>query len=167
MHFRPMPFRMFHASAVAQPSDAPRRGCGCGPRGRDALEGAPHHHWPGPGGDDFAGGFGVRRPLRFLAWKLELSEPQVARFAAIINELKTERAQAAVDDRRALTLLADAVQGDAFDAAKAAEAATLRAQSEERLQKKVAASLEAMYTLLDPEQRARLAYLLRTGVLAM
>lgn len=138
--------------------------CGCGPRGRD-TDPAAHHHWPG--GEDFAGGFGVRRPLRFLAWKLGLSEPQVAQFAAIISELKTERAQAAVDDRRALTLLADAATSTTFDAAKASEAATLRASSQERLQKKVADSLASMHALLDDEQRSRLAYLLRTGVLAM
>src|SRR5882672_1796577 len=78
------------------------------------------------------------RPLRFLAWKLELTEPQLARFAAVINELKTERAQAAVDDRRALTLLADASTGEAFDTARAGEAAKLRVDSAQRLQQRVA-----------------------------
>ena len=51
----------------------------------------------GPGG-----GFGVRRPLRFLAHKLELDEQQIVLLARILDELKTERAQAAVDDRRTL-----------------------------------------------------------------
>lgn len=138
-------------------------GCGCEPHARH--EHTPHHHyWAG---DDFAGGFGIRRPLRFLAWKLGLSEPQLARFAAVINELKTERAQAAVDDRRALTLLADAVTAGEFDTAKAAEAAKLRADGARRLQERVADSLAQMHAVLDPEQRARLAYLLRTGTLVM
>src|SRR6516225_2848930 len=49
------------------------------------------------GGDDFGGGaFGVRRPLRFLAYKLELDESQVAQLARILDELKTERAQGEV-----------------------------------------------------------------------
>ena len=109
----------------------------------------------------------MRRPLRFLAWKLELTEPQLARFAAIINELKTERAQAAVDDRRALTLLADAATGAEFDTAKASEAATLRTESARKLQARVSTSLAEMHAVLDPEQRARLAYLLRTGTLVM
>jgi len=117
--------------------------------------------------DDFAGGFGIRRPLRFLAWKLELTEPQLARFAAVINELKTERAQAAVDDRRALTLLADAATAEEFDLAKAGEAAKLRVDGAQRLQQRVADSLAQMHAVLDPEQRARLAYLLRTGTLVM
>src|SRR5689334_24872507 len=111
--------------------------CGCAPRARHEHY-AHHHYSPG---DDFAGGFGIRRPLRFLAWKLGLSEPQLERFAAVINELKTERAQAAVDDRRALTLLADAAIGDEFDPVKAAEAAKLRTESAQRLQQRISESL--------------------------
>jgi Spy/CpxP family protein refolding chaperone len=137
--------------------------CGCAPQARH--ERSPHHHYAP--GDDFTGGFGVRRPLRFLAWKLELTEPQVTRFAAIINELKTERAQAAVDDRRALTLLAEAASGEAFDTARAAEATKLRLESGTRLQHCVTVSLAAMHAVLEPEQRTRLAYLLQTGTLVM
>ena len=138
-------------------------GCGCEPRPRHEHS---HHHHYAPG-EEFAGGFGIRRPLRFLAWKLGLSEPQLERFAAVINELKTERAQASVDDRRALTLLADAAAADGFDAAKAQEAAKLRVESVQRLQQRVADSLAQMHAVLDAEQRGRLAYLLRTGSLVM
>src|SRR5215510_8794447 len=99
--------------------------CACAPS--DRHERIAHHHYSP--GEDFSGGFGVRRPLRFLAWKLGLTEPQLEKFAAVINELKTERAQAAVDDRRALTLLADAASADAFDAGKAEEAARIRVES--------------------------------------
>jgi len=139
------------------------RGCGT------AHEHSPfhhyeHHHYPG---DPFPGGFGVRRPLRFLAWKLELDSDQVSRLATILNQLKTERAQASVDDRRALAMLADAVQAESFDRGHAAEAAKLRVQSTERLQTTVAESLERIHGLLSPEQRDRLAYLLRTGTMMM
>src|SRR5579883_2516614 len=61
---------------------------GCDPRG---------HHWAEAWEEGGGGGFGVRRPLRFLAHKLGLDEPQIAEFARILNELKTERAQAEVD----------------------------------------------------------------------
>jgi Spy/CpxP family protein refolding chaperone len=87
--------------------------------------------------------------------------------ATILNDLKTERAQAEVDDRRALSLLADAAQGESFDRAKAEDAARLRRESTERVQKKVLDSLARIHGLLDAEQRARLAYLLRTGTLVM
>ncbi|MDQ2869859.1 MAG: Spy/CpxP family protein refolding chaperone [Acidobacteriota bacterium] len=124
------------------------------------------------GGEDdagqFGGGsFGVRRPLRFLAYKLELSEPQVSELARILDELKTERAQAAVDGRRALSSFADAVAGDAFDEAKAAAGAALRLQSAERLRTAVVNGLGRIHKLLEPPQRARLAYLIRTGVLSL
>jgi Spy/CpxP family protein refolding chaperone len=72
-----------------------------------------------------------------------------------------------VDDRRALTLLAEAVSGEAFDSTKAGEATRLREQSGTRLQKRVSDSLAAMHAELDPEQRARLAYLLQTGTLVV
>ena len=125
---------------------------------------AEHHHYPG---DSFSGGLGVRRPLRFLAWKLELSEAQVTELAAVLNDLKTERAQAAVDDRRAMALLAEAAQGETFERAKAEDATRLRRESTDRLQKQVLESLQRMHALLEPEQRTRLAYLLRTGTLLM
>src|SRR5204862_8086013 len=121
---------------------------GCGPRGRS---------WTGPqwrgaeqqagGGEgwgegDGGGGFGVRRPLRFLAYKLELDDKQVAELARILDELKTERAQAEVDRRRSLAAFADAVGGDAFDAARAGEAGKLRVDSAERLRDAVATALQ-------------------------
>jgi len=102
-----------------------------------------------------------------MAWKLGLEESQVVQLATILNELKTERAQADVDDRRALSLLADAAQGETFDRDKAAEATRLRTQSAERVQQKVVDSLARIHALLDAEQRGRIAYLLRTGTLVM
>src|SRR5262249_58146174 len=68
--------------------------------------------WESPGeemDDDFGAGFGVRRPLRFLAHRLRLDDKQVAELARILDELKTERAQAEVDRRRTLSAFADAL----------------------------------------------------------
>jgi Spy/CpxP family protein refolding chaperone len=109
----------------------------------------------------------VRRPLRFLAWKLGLREEQVAELAAILNELKTERAQHEVDDRRSLSLLADAVAGETFDTARTEEASKLRVESAQRLQAQVTKALGRIHALLDAEQRGRIAYLMRSGALAM
>jgi Spy/CpxP family protein refolding chaperone len=109
----------------------------------------------------------VRRPLRFLAYKLGLDERQVAELARILNELKTERAQAEVDRRRSVAGLADAVAGESFDAAKAGEAGAVRIQSAERLRDAVVTALQQIHGVLDPDQRARLAYLIRTGTLVI
>ena len=145
---------------------------GCGPG--DSPDGG-GGHW---GGGDFAdggdggdggggGGFGVRRPLRFLAYKLGLDERQVTELARVLNELKTERAQAEVDRRRTVAAFADAVAGDSFDASRAAEGGTLRVSSAERLRDAVVKALQQIHGLLDGEQRKRLAYLIRTGTLVI
>src|SRR5262245_24018494 len=90
-------------------------GFGHGPAGEGWGWGE-HSMHPGEEG----GGFGVRRPLRFLIYKLGLDDLQMGQLAKILDELKTERAQIAVDDRRTLSDFADALSGDAFDAAKVA-----------------------------------------------
>ena len=119
-------------------------------------------------GDDFgAGAFGVRRPLRFLAHKLDLDERQIAELARILDELKTERAQAEVDQRRTISSFADALTGDAFDAGKANEGGQLRVKSAERLRDAVLKALGQIHALLNAEQRGRLAYLIRTGTLVI
>ena len=112
-----------------------------------------------------AEGFGVRRPLRFLAYKLELEAKQVEQLARILDQLKTERAQASVDDRRTISDLADAVAGDAFDKAKAGAGADRRVESARRLRDAVVNALQQIHAVLNPEQRAKLAYLMRSGVL--
>jgi Spy/CpxP family protein refolding chaperone len=109
----------------------------------------------------------VRRPLRFLAWKLELEEEQVTRLAVVIEALKTERAQADVDSRRATAALARVVEAESVDAAALAEATRARVAAEERRQQAVGTALGEMHAMLDAEQRKRLAYLLRTGAIQL
>jgi hypothetical protein len=138
-------------------------GCGsgwgaeaCGPGGGGGR-GHDDERQASSDGDDggFGGGaFGVRRPLRFLAYKLELDERQVGELARILDELKTERAQAEVDRRRTLSAFADAVGASAFDGA-------------ERLRDAVTKALGRIHALLDDDQRQRLAYLIRTGTLVI
>lgn len=160
------PFAHWHAH-----KHACGEGEGCGPRGPFGHRHG--HHGPfgghGGGGDDDVGGgsFGVRRPLRFLAFKLELDDRQVTELASILDELKTERAQTAVDHRRTTSALADAVAAESFDENKAKEATGERVKSAERVQAAVARALGRIHAVLEPEQRAKLAYLLRTGALAI
>jgi len=124
---------------------------------------------PGVGDEGFGpgGGFGVRRPLRFLAHKLDLTDDQVVALARILDELKIERAQAAVDDRRALADLADALSGEQYDGAKAAAAGERRVASSKQLAETLARSLEKFHAMLNAEQRVRLAHLIRAGILTV
>ena len=146
---------------------------GCGPHmahagGDPWRERAEHGHWAhrfGEDGGDLGGAFGVRRPLRFLAYKLHLEDAQVSELARILDELKTERAQAEVDRRRSLGTFADALGEQSFDRERAFASADLRVKSAARLRDAVVAALGKLHALLDPEQRARLAYLIRTGAL--
>lgn len=131
---------------------------GCGPAAEMSMSGG-----------EFGGGasFGVRRPLRFLAWKLDLEEKQVAEFAKILADMKTERAQADVDARRAAAMLADLAAGAEFDQAKAREAADLKVRSAERVRDALVQMLARLHAVLTPEQREKLAYLIRTGTLQL
>jgi Spy/CpxP family protein refolding chaperone len=145
-------------------------GAGCGPQAHHPHESGEDGAYAGGAGygeeGGFGGGmFGVRRPLRFLAFKLSLGESQVNALARILSDLKTERAQAAVDNRRAVTALADAIAGDSFDAEKAKAAAADRVKSAERLRDAVVKALGEIHALLQPGQREQLAYLIRTGAL--
>jgi Spy/CpxP family protein refolding chaperone len=153
---------------------ARRRG-GCGDfepafawtgRGRDRHEGprSAELHFSVGGGDDEAGGagLGVRRPLRFLAWKLDLTADQLEGAARILERLKIERAQAAVDQRRSAADLADAIEHEAFDDAQADAATEKRVTAALAVQRAVAKALADLHGILEPDQRRRLAMLIRT-----
>ena len=138
----------------------------CGPGGG-------HEHGNGYGGeegggfDGGGGGFGVRRPLRFLAYKLGLEERQVAELVVILDTLKTERAQAEVDQRRTTAAYADLLAAESFDGVAATAVTNERVRSAQRVQEAVQAALAKIHALLVDEQRKRLTYLLRTGTLRL
>ena len=136
------------------------------PEGGYAMPGHGRHGGDASEGSAGFGGWGVRRPLRFLAHKLDLDDKQVAELARILDELKIERAQAEVDDRRARAEFADAILVANFDASKAAAAGERRVQTAARLRDALIRALGQIHAILRPEQRERFAYLVRTGVLA-
>lgn len=140
----------------------PGRGGGGGGRGW-----GPRFGEEGPEHDGHFGGFGVRRPLRFLAYKLELEEGQVEELASILNDLKTERAQGEVDHRRSTSAIAEAIAGETLDASKLASATDERVKSAERLRDAVVKAIGRIHKMLTAEQRTRFAYLIRTGALSI
>jgi hypothetical protein len=116
-------------------------------------------------GESFgAEGFGARRPVRFLAMRLDLDDAQVAMLAKILERLRIEREQAAVDSRRAAGALADALESAALEASQVGEATRLRVEATRRVQESVAHALAELHELLDAEQREQLASLIRSGV---
>ena len=137
---------------------------GCGPPFMHGGHGSGMH---GGGGGDEGGGFGVRRPLRYLAYRLSLDERQTAEVVRILDELKTERAQVAVDERRTVSAFADVLDAETLDAAKLDEAAAARVRSSERLKNAVVKALKGIHAVLDPEQRKQFAFLIRTGAVQL
>lgn len=118
-------------------------------------------------GGGFGAAFGVKRPLRYLAYKLDLDEEQVNELAKVLKDLKTERAQAEVDNQRAIGGIADSLAGDEFDKEAAREAVDSRVESAKRVQDQVLEALAQIHAILEPEQREQLAYLIRTGSLSI
>lgn len=135
---------------------------GADARGGESAHASGHGHWHhrGPG-------FGVRRPLRVMTHELDLDTEQVEALARLIDDMKTERAQAAVHERRSVGLVADALTGDEFDRQAAEQALNLRVQAAEQLRDAVLRVLEQSHSLLRPEQRKKLAYLLRSGIITI
>src|SRR5262249_20764624 len=101
------------------------------------------------------------------AYKLGLDAEQVRELTRILDELKTERAQAEVDERRTVAAFAESLAGATFAEDKVREGATLRVKSAERLKEAVVLARRRPHTLLDAEQRAKLAHLIRTGIITL
>ncbi len=115
-----------------------------------------------------SGNFGVRRPLRYLSYQLDLDESQRRQVAAALDSVKIEREQMALDEKKMVSELADLVY-DADDAEHKLSTDTLketlstRVRASEQLQKRIAKALKQIVEVLDPDQRQEFAYLIRTG----
>ena len=113
------------------------------------------------------GDFGVRRPLRYLTYQLDLDETQTRKVAAILDQLKHEREQAQLDERRTVSDLADLVTNPDLSVDMLKDALAPRVDAAERLQLAVARAVQQMAVVLDPDQRDELAYLLTSKSLVL
>jgi hypothetical protein len=109
----------------------------------------------------------VRRPIRFLSERLDLSEKQVSQLARIIERIRIERAQAAVDLRRAADEFADVLESSDFTTEAAESAGQRRIAAAKNVQDVVSSSLQLLHEMLDEEQRDELASLIRTGAIKL
>lgn len=111
--------------------------------------------------------FGVRRPLRYLSYHLDLDDSQMRKVAAILNGLKTEREQVALDEKRTVAAIADLMTGDAPLPEELRVALAPRLDSAERLQREIERAIQALHAALDADQREQFADLLRSGTIAI
>ena len=181
-HFRygcfgaPWPMRsmkMAYAYGYAAPDGAfdsdvdPREEPTAGERSRDTWYA--HREHRGRRGHR-SGSFGVRRPLRYLSYQLDLDESQRRQVAAALDSVKIEREQMALDEKKMVSELADLVDTSGTDEAESKlstdalkDTLSARIRSSERLQKRIAKALKQIVEVLDPDQRQEFAYLIRTG----
>jgi hypothetical protein len=120
------------------------------------------HHWKS---GRRSGSFGVRRPLRYLSYQLDLDESQRRRIAIVLDAVKTEREQAALDEKKMAADLADLVAKPELTDEALSRVLSVRVSSTDRVQKQVASAIREIVTALDPDQREEFAYLLRTGTI--
>ncbi len=109
--------------------------------------------------------FGVRRPLRYLTWKLDLSDQQVRELADVLKRLKNARSQTQVDWDGSVADIADTFTSTQFDEDNAQAAVERRKRSASAQQDQIVEALRRLHAILDQDQRAEFAYLLRSGSL--
>lgn len=123
-----------------------------------------HSRSHGSGG---SANFGVRRPLRYLRYHLDLDDGQTRRMASTLNRLKLEREQSRVDAKRANHAVADLLTEDKVTLEQAKAALHARVASAERLQTELARTISEVSEMLDDDQREQFAELVRSGVISL
>ncbi len=126
-----------------------------------------HRHEARAHGFGRGGNFGVRRPLRYLRYHLDLDDSQSRRIAAVLNRIKLEREQAEIDEKRTLQALAGLLSADEMNSAEVKAALSPRVKSAERMQNEIAQAVQEICAALDPDQRAQFADLVASGVISL
>ena len=111
--------------------------------------------------------FGVRRPLRHLAWKLKLNEAQIRDVVDVLDRLKTAYNQARLDQDRSTSEVAAVFSAAAFDSDRVNAALATRTQATEVLNGELLGAVRRIFELLNEEQRREFAYLLRSGAFVL
>lgn len=111
--------------------------------------------------------FGVRRPLRHLAWKLNLNETQVRDVVDVLDRLKTAYNQARLDQDRSTSEVAAVFSATEFNSERVSAALATRTRATEVLNQELLGAVRRIFELLSEEQRREFAYLLRSGAFVL
>ncbi len=131
--------------------------------------GTPSRHHPANAMFSWSSGptFGVRRPLRHLAWKLKLSETQIRDVVDVLDRLKIAYNQARVDQDRSTSEVAAVFTAESFDDDRVNAALATRTQSTKVLNGELLVAVRRIFELLNEDQRREFAYLLRSGAFVL
>lgn len=140
---------------------------GCWQRAHAEAAAQPHHRNQSMFSWSSGPTFGVRRPLRHLAWKLNLSEAQIRDVVDVLDRLKTAYNQARLDQDRSTSEVAAAFTETAFDADRVTAALANRTRATEVLNADLLEATRRIFELLNEEQRREFAYLLRSGAFVL
>ncbi len=110
--------------------------------------------------------FGVRRPLRYLGYQLDLSENQMRRMSSVLNAIKNEREQSTLDEKRTVTAIADLMAEGTPTLEEFSEALQPRTKNAEQLQTEIARGLVQISDILDEDQREQFIGLLLSGAIS-
>ena len=128
----------------------------------NSLDSNKNHYesrWHNRGGSNF----GVRRPLRYLAHRLDLDDSQTRRMASVLNQLKTEREQAELDEKRTVAAMANLLADGTPTLDEVRGTLSGRVKSAEQLLEETAKAVVSICDFLDYDKRDVLNKLLLTG----
>jgi hypothetical protein len=111
--------------------------------------------------------FGVRRPLRHLAWKLNLNEAQLRDVVDVLDRLKTAYSQARLDQDRSTSEVAAVFSAPEFDGDRVSSALAMRTRASDVLNQELLTAVRRIFELLNEDQRHEFAYLLRSGAFVL
>jgi len=110
-------------------------------------------------------GHGIFMPFIFSI--VNLDDKQVPALGRIVEKIRVEREQAAVDLRRAGGEYADALESHGYQDDPVVVATRRRVVAATSVQEVVTRSLRELHDLLDAEQRAEFPSLIRTGAVKL
>ena len=106
-------------------------------------------------------------PLRHLTYRLDLNESPKRRMATALNQLKTEREQVELIEKRTVAALASLLEAGTPTLAEAKEVLNDRVDSAEHLRDETAKAVVANSDFLDDDQRDKSIEMLLTGAIAL
>lgn len=114
-----------------------------------------------------SGGFGVRRPIRYLSYHLDLDDDQRRKVAISIDRIKLEREQMRIDRKKADAKLAEVLANAEVSVDQVKSVLSNRESIVEDSQVILANELVDIVSILDSEQREEFAQLIRNGTIKL
>ena len=111
--------------------------------------------------------FDVRRPLKFLVTEFGLNDEQTLVVSRVLDQLRCEQAQSAVEEWRCNSALSDAFLGETVNRVRLDEANAMAVGNAQRMVDVRVRAVEQLFAALDADQRQKLAYAIRLRLITL